>query len=271
MNYRHVGVLFAGTITAFLAAAHAFAHDLWLVPPEKLELKKAAFFRANSGSKFPKSDHAPDPAKLKRRLLVRPDGKEGVLEAAGTADKSGLLKVEPNVPGIYLIAVETEPKLITLEADEFNHYLISDGLAHIYRLRRREGILAKPGRERYSKSPKAIVKVGTGGDGDACRVVGLPLEIVPLRSPFALKVGDTLRVRVLFRDNPLPGANLGWDTPGEGDGPVGTVRTDAGGEALVPIAQGGLMTIRLTHMTRPKAAEYEWESFWTTLTFRVPE
>jgi hypothetical protein len=31
-----------------------------------------------------------------------------------------------------------------------------------------------------------------------------------------------------------------------------------------------LMTIRLTHMTRPKTAEYEWESFWTTLTFRVP-
>ena len=30
------------------------------------------------------------------------------------------------------------------------------------------------------------------------------------------------------------------------------------------------MTVRLTHMTRPNAADYEWESFWTTLTFRVP-
>ena len=47
-------------------------------------------------------------------------------------------------------------------------------------------------------------------------------------------------------------------------------RTDAKGEALVPIARGGLMTLRLTHMTRPKAADYEWESFWATLTFRAP-
>ena len=54
------------------------------------------------------------------------------------------------------------------------------------------------------------------------------------------------------------------------DTPAGYVRTDAKGEALIPIAQTGLMTIRLTHMTRPKMPEYEWESFWTTLTFRLP-
>jgi hypothetical protein len=269
---RRMGVLpFVGSLAVLLAAAHALAHDLWLVPPEKPEPKKAAFFRANSGTKFPKSDHAPDPAKFKRRLLVLPDGSQGAFEASGTEDKSGLLKIEPASPGIYIVAVETEPKLITLQADEFNNYLVSDGLPHIYQLRRKEGILDKPGRERYSKSPKAVVQVGTGGGGDPCRVLGLPLEIVPFRNPFALKVGDTLRVRVLFRDKPLASANLGWDVPGQGDFPVGTVRTDARGEALVPISQLGLMTIRLTHMTRPKEAEYEWESFWTTLTFRIPE
>jgi hypothetical protein len=150
-------------------------------------------------------------------------------------------------------------------------YLVSDGLPHIYQLRRKEGILDKPGRERYSKSPKAIVRVGTGGGGDPCRVLGLPLEIVPVRNPFALKVGDTLRVRVWFRGKPLANANLGWDVPGDGEFPLGTVRTDSRGEALVPISQVGLMTIRLTHMTRPKETEYEWESFWTTLTFRIPE
>jgi hypothetical protein len=31
------------------------------------------------------------------------------------------------------------------------------------------------------------------------------------------------------------------------------------------------MTLRLTHMTRPKTKDFEWESFWTTLTFRVPQ
>jgi uncharacterized GH25 family protein len=271
MKRPMVAVPLVGTLAVFLAAAHALAHDLWLLQTDKAEPKNAAFFRANSGSKFPKSDHTPDPDKFKRRLLIRPDGSEGTFVASVTEEKSRLLKVEHVGPGVYVVAVETEPKLIRLEADEFNNYLVLDGLTHIYQLRRKEGILDKPGRERSSKSPKAVVQVGTGGGGDPCRVLGLPLEIVPLRNPFTLKVGNTLRVRVLFREKPLADANVGWDVPSDRDSPLGTVRTDSRGEALVPISQVGLMTIRLTHMTRPKSAEYEWESFWTTLTFRIPE
>jgi hypothetical protein len=33
------------------------------------------------------------------------------------------------------------------------------------------------------------VRVGAGAGDDPCRIVGLPLDIVPLRDPFALKVG----------------------------------------------------------------------------------
>ncbi len=76
---------------------------------------------------------------------------------------------------------------------------------------------------------------------------------------------------VLFQGKPLVDANLGWDHPGDGERTSGTVRTNDRGQALVPIARTGLMTIRLTHMTRPKVMDYEWESFWTTLTFRIPD
>ena len=140
---------------------------------------------------------------------------------------------------------------------------------NIYALRAKEKSLDQPGKERYSKSPKCLVRVGDGQDGDPCRIVGLPLEIVPMQDPFQRKVGDALRVKVLFRDKPLADANLGWAHPDGGDAPAGTVRTNPKGEALIPIAQLGLKTIRLTHMTRPKEKEFEWESFWTTLTFRL--
>jgi uncharacterized GH25 family protein len=113
--------------------------------------------------------------------------------------------------------------------------------------------------------------VGLGGKGDPTQPVGLPLELVPLKDPFSVKPGDALRVRVLFRGKPLAGVNVGW-AHADGDGsPAGSVRSDEKGECLVPMAKAGLLTVRLTHMTRPKAADYEWESFWTTLTFRVPE
>jgi hypothetical protein len=219
---------------------------------------------------FPRSEHAPDAAAFRRRVLVDPGGTRSSPEAAGSEGSSGLLRFKPTRPGVYVVAVETHPKLITLAADAFNEYLVADGLPHIFRLRAREKTLDRPGRERYSKSPKALVQVGRGG-GDACRAVGLPLEIVPLHDPFAVKVAGTLRVRVLFQEKPLADAHIGWCLPNDGEAPRGTVRTDANGEALVPVARTGLMSIRLTHMTRPRADDYEWESSWTTLTFRIPD
>lgn len=248
----------------------AFAHDLWLIPPEKSATSTVTTVRAVSGMKFPKSENVPDPAKFDRLVVMHPDKSSGTLQAAGTDSTAGLLTFKPEKPGVYAVAVVTKPKVIELEADAFNGYLVSDGLPHIYALRAKEKTLDRPAREQYSKSPKTLLKVGSG-DGDPCRVVGLPLEIVPTQDPFTRKVGDALRVKVLFRDKPLADANLGWDHPGDGDSFAGTVRTDTKGEALVPIANTGLMTVRLTHMTRPKAKDYEWESFWTSLTFHVPE
>ena len=262
--------LIIGITLVWMNIDRALAHDLWIVPPDSAVPKAIATFRAYSGMDFPKGVNTVDPSKFKSRRLLFPDGTGTELLAAGTEEYAGLLTSSLDSPGIYIAAVQTEPKLISLDAAEFNAYLVSDGLAHIYRLRSEEGTLDQPGRERYSKSPKALLQVGEGGGGDPTRIVGLQLEIVPLQNPFILKVGNTFRVKVMFQGKTLGDANLGWDHPGDGGSASGTVRTNKDGEAFIPIGQTGLMTIRLTHMTRPNANEYEWESFWTTLTFRIP-
>jgi uncharacterized GH25 family protein len=270
MSWCKNGWLVLGPVLFFLPGTPARAHDLWLVPDASMTVGKPLLISANSGMEFPRSEHAPDTSSFARHLLIRPDGTRTEPKAAGKKDKSSLLRFVPSEAGTYVVAVETTPKQLTLSADSFNEYLVSDGLADVYRLRHREKSLDRPGQERYRKSPKVLVRVGMDSKGDPCQVVGLPLEIVPLRNPFALKPDDTLRVRVLFQGKRLAQANLGWTFPDRGDQPVGTTRTDARGEALLPIAQTGLMTVRLTHMTRPKTKDYEWESFWTTLTFRIP-
>ena len=176
-----------------MLAVPAVAHDLWLIPPVKADADRAVTIRAPSGSDFPNSEHAPDPTKFARRTAIGPDG-NAPLEAAGTEGESGLLTFRPVKPGVYVVAVATTPKLITLEADKFNAYLVEDGLPHIYLLRSKEKTLDRPGTERYSKSPKALIRVGDGKAGDATWPVGLPLEIVPLKDPFNRKAGDSMQL-----------------------------------------------------------------------------
>jgi uncharacterized GH25 family protein len=256
-------------IFAAACAQSVHAHDLWLIPPQTAHANKSVTIRANVGMQFPNSEHAPDTTAFPKRLCMGPDGKPVDLSPSGQSDLSGLLQFKPGIAGIYVIGVETKPQLISLDADAFNSYLVSDGLPHIYQLRFKEKTLNQAATERYQKSPKAIIKIGNGV-GDPLKPLGLFLEIIPLDNPFAIKVGQTLRVRVDFQGRPLTDAQLGWAHEGDGD-PTGTIRTDRRGQALIPIARTGLMTIRLTHMARPKNPDFEWESFWTTLTFRVPE
>jgi len=254
----------------FFFAPPAFAHDLWLIPPAKASTGKVVTIDASVGMDFPISVFAADTERYPRKFVIAPDTKTLALKSAGKKDLIAQLEFEPKVAGIHVVAVQTTPKVLELDADRFNEYLVTDGLPHIFRLRAKEKSLNQAAKERYQKSPKALVAVGADFTGGWDKALGLPLEIVPMQNPFQRKTGDTLRVQVLFQQKPLAGANLGWHRPGDGDTPIGTVRTDSKGEALIPIAQLGLMTIRLTHMTRPKTPDYEWESFWTTLTFRVP-
>jgi uncharacterized GH25 family protein len=253
-----------------LCRSEGLAHDLWLIPPAKAEVGRKVLIEANVGMDFPNGETAADPSKWKRRYVLGPDGKELPLLPAGKRDRAALLEFTPVLPGLHTLVVETEPKVITLKADAFNSYLVSDGLPHVYRLRAKEKTLDQPATERYSKYVKALVNVGPARSG-ATPVVGLVLELAPLGDPLTCKVGDTLPLRVLFHGKPLPEANVGWQHPGDGPAARGYVRTDHQGQARIPIARHGLMTLRLTHMTRPKSDEYEWESFWATLTFVLPQ
>jgi uncharacterized GH25 family protein len=229
----------------------SFAHDLWIVPGEGGVVELA------QGMEFPLSDGAPKKKSFESLEVVAPDG-----------SRRALLKFEAE-RGLYLAAAVTTAKSIELSAAEFNEYLISDGLAHVWMERAKEKALERPAKEKYQKWVKALVRIGDG-PGDATRRLGHVLEIVPSIDPTTLAAPRLLEVTVLFRAKPLAGAYLGWDREGDGPEPAGMVRTDANGRALVPIAGAGRMAIRMTHMTHPREKDHEWASYWTTLTFMVP-
>jgi hypothetical protein len=267
---RRLVVLSALPILLAALVVVAAGHDLWILPPKDAKVGGAVLIDLSQGMDFPKSTGAPDPTKWKRIFAIGPDAAEVKITPADSAGDFGRLSLDAAKPGVYIVAVETTPKTLTLDAEEFNAYLVSDGMPQVFLERAKDGTLGESSRERYSKSPKMIVKIGDG-PGDPTRVLGLTTEIVPLADPFKVKAGGTLPVRVVAQGRPLVDQWLGWDHGEDGDQPSGMVRTDERGEALIPIKKTGLLTLRITSMTHPRAETHEWESFWTTLTVRIPD
>lgn len=99
--------------------------------------------------------------------------------------------------------------------------------------------------------------------------LGLPLEIVPLKDPLALRKGDRLPLRLLLRGQPLAGAKVIGDFIN--DDQATPQRTDADGWVVVVLGSNGLNVIQASHGEACQAAcTTERVAHSTTLSFVVP-
>lgn len=256
--------------TYLIAFASAPKHDTWLLTLEAAD-RSVVGLSLRTGMSFPDSDNAVAVENV-TGWLVRPDGaREALLRFradAGTKCTQHDLGALP--PGVVVAVCDTAPKLLALEARKFNDYLLHEGLPKVLAARMDAHEEGRDATERYRKCAKVVFRTGAG-EGRFAEPVGQALEIVPLEDPTLLEPRRTLRARVLFAGKPLAGALLGWDLPGNGEDIAGSTWTNDAGEALVPIVQPGWMTLRLVHMTRPKAETHEYESYWASCSFVVPE
>jgi len=261
--------IFLACCSVILTAFPVFGHDLWLVPRKfRINPGETLTILANTGMDFPNSLNAVTPDRVRQFILIGKHGKEPITEYE-VKGKSLVTELTFKGPGTYVLAVSLKPREISLKAEDFNEYLLHDGLTNVYELRKNKGILNKDAVEYYSKYPKTIIQVGTKSDETPTKPLGLPIEIVPLVNPYRLSRGDNLKIRVLFRGNPLPEAEVAWSYPGRGKEFAGTTKTDKEGQAVIPLEKTGPYVIRLTHMEWVRKPTREWESYWTSLTFEV--
>lgn len=149
----------------------------------------------------------------------------------------------------------------------------------------------EPGSSRGSGGGGGLGESGAAaGDASApgqrsahLRPTGLPLELVPERRPAELAVGEELKARLLWRGEPLAGAQvraLAHAAPDDSR----TTRTDAEGWASFRLDRAGPWRLAAVHMERVEEPEVpgegaggrslpraDWRSTWTSLTFEVPE
>ncbi len=190
---------------------------------------------------------------------------------------TAVLRFATGGAGTYLIGVSTTARVITLTGEEFNDYLVHDGLFDTIEERGAAGTTDNEATERYSKHVKAVVQVGGARSGEWATELGYPAEFIPLRNPYELSRGDQLRVRFLRAGEPVADQLVyasyegyhSHDAAGEHVEAV-TTRTNADGIATIPLNGTGRWYVRTIHMAETNAEpDVDYESNWATLTFEV--
>jgi uncharacterized GH25 family protein len=101
-------------------------------------------------------------------------------------------------------------------------------------------------------------------------VLGYPAELVPLDNPYALKLGDTIRVRSLVDGRPVAAQAVlaGGRTASGTRIAARELKTDSDGVAALALSARGRWYLKFIHMV-PLGDNRNYESKWATLTFEV--
>ncbi len=253
-----------------LVAAPVLGHDFWIQPVR---------FQTAVGSPFPMTFQVGHAAARQRwgaseRIVLVQDlvnrtrrDLRSAVRTAGPAD----LVASFAVPGLHVIAMQSNYALSDLPAIRFNDYAKVEGLAAVLARRSAIGATNANGRERYSRRAKALVQVGPQAGLDqslATRPIGLKLEIVPDRNPYALGPTRMLPVHVLYNGRPLANAtvkltNLDFDAR-----PLETAVTDRAGRVSFRVPGNGQWLVNVLWSVPIKGdPNADYDTTFSSLTF----
>ena len=202
------------------------------------------------------------------------------------------LKARFSETGNYVIGLGTRPMQARIEPENFNFYLRYEGLDDDAQERQDLHETEFGAAERYSKFAKAIVQVGDRPSDNFSARLGHPVEIVPLKNPYTLELGNAFTAQVLLNGEPLAGELIyatheGFYEQSE-EGiyqELVRLRSDDNGMIEFPISASGRWYVRFIHLTRlgDREAWYSdflvwlgvedrripYRSLWATLTFEI--
>lgn len=119
-----------------------------------------------------------------------------------------------------------------------------------------------------------FAKAATGPGAPWDTVLGHDLEIVPMADPVAARVGESLRIRVLFRGKPLAGVDVerGDGVTAIKEGDIPRFKTDGDGIAAIPIVKAGPVLLVIDHRVSPSGTPEiaATDLFNGTFAFRTP-
>lgn len=267
-------------VTGVLTAASAvalLAHDFWIVPNAFVVAAGGTIeIRGQTGTRFPTSVSAVAPERVADARVIGASNEERITDLS-VKDSSLILRHKPTTPGQRIVAVALVARSSRTTSANLKRYIALEGNSELAEHYERDGAYPKTDSltQSAAKYAKTIVEIGHGGPRAFARNVGHALEFIPVNDPSALRVGDSLAVRLLFRGQAVANAHL---HAGVAPAPNATsedaskdlsVATDSDGVAMIPLARAGLWNARTLYAAPMRGSAGEWEVAFATLVFEV--
>jgi uncharacterized GH25 family protein len=171
--------------------------------------------------------------------------------------------------GTYMVVMQSNNAFSDLEAEKFNEYLKEDGLEDALSHRENTNTLTKNGKEFYARNAKLLVQVGTKTDDTYKKPVGLPLEIIPQQNPYAAKIGDVIKFKILFEGKPVFTAKVKVWNRHNNRTTVQNIYSQQDGMIEARISNAGAWMVSVVQMVPSKDPKADWQSYWGSLVFGI--
>lgn len=264
-TWRVVSLL---TVAFALVALRAAAHDFWLVPDAFVVASSGEIVvRGQTSSAFPTTLSAVTPDRVTEARVIGANDDERIT-ALTTQDNSLLLRHRPKTSGQKIVGVAIGWRRVNETAASFRKYLVAEGAEAALQHYDRSGQLPTGDIvRRYAKYGKTVVEAGSGPRAFE-RIVGHPLEFVPLSDPGAATPGP-VRMRLMFQGKLLAGARVhAAKAPVSGKKETDLLLTTSSDGIITVPAGGGLWNVRTIHVVpAPAGADANWDVHWATFVY----
>ena len=253
------------------AASMVDAHESWLQPVTFLVNKPArqiVHMTSGMGEHYPKTETAIERARITRAGVYFGAADSLPLVAGAESKTRTALTWTPTRTGVAMAWVDLGAKVLDLPDSLIDVYLDEIGASAELRKQWTDTPSPKKWRESYVKHAKTYVRVGPSRAATPWRAsAGLDLEMIPDRDPTLLFAGDTLRVRVVYKGQPLPDFTVASFR--EGGSKPDFHKTDASGSTSLVYRKSGAVLLAAVHLRRVHEPNLEWRSDFSSMTFPI--
>jgi len=264
---RQKKIIVLAVVMTFCILANA--HELWLQPDKffykageilKVSFKSGSYFTATSTTVM-----NTDIDKLELHTLTAVVDLKPNLVSNQKENISYPLVSE----GTPVVIMQTHNQFIETESAIFNAYLKESGLEDAAYARESSGTKNKAGKENIRHYTKLIIQVGEKRDDTFRKVLGLPIEIIPEKNPYNVKVGDLIKFKVLANGKPLFGAKVNVWNRENNRTLIQPAYTLQDGTIEARISNKGAWMVSVVSMIPSKDKTADWQSYKGSLVFGV--